>query len=337
MQVSQSIRQASSGVKRSWGKARDRLAGADPETLRRWAIRLLMVASIGVVYYYTIGVMWVHKIDDNMTFSIPDTELVPGGSRTVAMTTALIDREVNKHSWVANDPFFMPSSMLDNMQHFQMGIVRALARFCFELTDQIGRTRGSSQADGDLQNASGLLQYDGTTWVWDPSVSWMLTAAAEDQYRKARKSLLAYNNRLAEGSAVFEKRADNLLATLDRIALDIGSSSAAIDTKLHEDGGTLIDAEADNLFYNVKGKMYAYYLILRELKADYDSVIKEKNLETAYDQLLESFASTARQEPFAVLNGKPDSQMVPSHLAAQGFYLLRARTQLREITNILLK
>jgi hypothetical protein len=28
---------------------------------------------------------------------------------------------------------------------------------------------------------------------------------------------------------------------------------------------------------------------------------------------------------------------VPSHLAAQGFYLLRARTQLREISNILLK
>jgi hypothetical protein len=29
--------------------------------------------------------------------------------------------------------------------------------------------------------------------------------------------------------------------------------------------------------------------------------------------------------------------MLPSHLAAQGFYLLRARTQLKEIVNILLK
>ena len=29
--------------------------------------------------------------------------------------------------------------------------------------------------------------------------------------------------------------------------------------------------------------------------------------------------------------------MIPSHLAAQGFYLLRARTQLKEIGNILLK
>jgi len=29
--------------------------------------------------------------------------------------------------------------------------------------------------------------------------------------------------------------------------------------------------------------------------------------------------------------------LVPNHLAAQGFYLLRARTQLREITAILLR
>ena len=33
----------------------------------------------------------------------------------------------------------------------------------------------------------------------------------------------------------------------------------------------------------------------------------------------------------------PDAQMVPSHLTAQGFYLMRARTQLYEVINILLK
>jgi hypothetical protein len=29
--------------------------------------------------------------------------------------------------------------------------------------------------------------------------------------------------------------------------------------------------------------------------------------------------------------------LIPNHLAAQGFYLLRARVQLRELTSILLK
>jgi hypothetical protein len=38
-----------------------------------------------------------------------------------------------------------------------------------------------------------------------------------------------------------------------------------------------------------------------------------------------------------VVNGDPAGQLLPSHLAAQGFFLLRARTQLKEVTNILLK
>ncbi|MFX8543064.1 DUF2333 family protein, partial [Acinetobacter baumannii] len=77
----------------------------------------------------------------------------------------------------------------DNMPHFQLGIIAALGRFSFELTDQLGRTRGSSQTDSDLQEASGLLQYSGTKWVFDFSTSMMPTAAAEQQYRKALASL----------------------------------------------------------------------------------------------------------------------------------------------------
>ena len=42
-------------------------------------------------------------------------------------------------------------------------------------------------------------------------------------------------------------------------------------------------------------------------------------------------------DPLLVINGAPDAVILPSHLAAQGFYLLRARTQLKEISNILLK
>jgi hypothetical protein len=41
--------------------------------------------------------------------------------------------------------------------------------------------------------------------------------------------------------------------------------------------------------------------------------------------------------PWVVVNGRPDGQFMPSHLASQGFYLLRARFQLYEIVNILQK
>jgi hypothetical protein len=42
-------------------------------------------------------------------------------------------------------------------------------------------------------------------------------------------------------------------------------------------------------------------------------------------------------DPFIVINGSPDATFQPSHLASQGFYLLRARTQAREVSNVLLK
>jgi hypothetical protein len=182
-----------------------------------------------------------------------------------------------------------------------------------------------------------LLQYSGTKWVWDPSISLMPTAASEKQYEKARKSLLDYNKRLAEGKAVFERRGDNLLATLDRIALDLGSSSASLDQHVSENANDLIDFEGDDLFYGVKGQLYAYYVLLRELGHDFENLIQERELTSAWSQMLDSMKKAATLDPLIVINAEPDGIVLPSHLTAQGFYLLRARTQLREITNILLK
>jgi len=337
MQLAQGIRQTGAALRRAIGRVGEWLAQLDPDTAWRWTKRVAVVLAAFVVLYYPVGMIVMHRIDDDLEFGPAPDDLEAGQSLAAAMAIALIDREVNAHGWVANDPFFMPSALLDNMPAFQTGIVRALARFGFELTDQIGRTRGSSQADADLQDAAGLLQYSGTRWVWDPTVSLMPTASSEAQYLKAAKALAAYNARLAKGEAVFERRSDNLLATLDRIALDIGSSSAVLEERVDKGSGQLIDILADDHFYGVKGQMYGYYMILKALKADFASVIESRDLETTYDQTLESLAKAARLDPWVIVNGAPDSQFLPSHLAAQGFFVLRARTQLREITNILLK
>ncbi len=302
--------------------------------LAGWLWRGALLFVVFLLIYYPLGTVLTHEIDDDLDCAVAGSE--EGSSRAVAIIAALIDREVNQHGWRANDPFFMPSSLLDNTPNYQQGILSALARFAFELTDQIGRTRGSSQADPDLQEASGLLQYSGTKWVFDLTTSLAPTATSEAQYRKAIEALLSYNARLAGGGAVFERRADNLLAALDRMAADLGSSSAALEHRLDE-GRALFDLQADDVFYGVKGRLYAYYLLLRELGQDFDSVIAERKLGPAWAQMLDSIAQAAALKPWVVINGSPDSQFFPSHLAAQGFFLLRARTQLREITDILLK
>ncbi|HLT76884.1 MAG TPA: DUF2333 family protein [Ferrovibrio sp.] len=303
----------------------------------RWL--LVAVVAIIVIFglYYPVGMLVVHKVDDNLDYQLAPGEVTPGGSRAVAMAASLIQREVDHNGWVANDPFFLPGSMLDNMPNYQLGMIHALGRFAFEMVDQIGRTRGSSQTDSDLQEAAGLLQYSGTKWIFDFSTSLLPTAKSEDQYRKARRALLNYDRRLAAGQAVFERRADNLLSTLDRISLDVGSASAAIDRQIHEGSGQWIDTQSDDVFYSVKGQAYAYYMLLRELREDYANIVRDRELGTAWDQMLASFAAASDLEPLIVYNGKPDAMVLPNHLASMGFYLLRARTQISEISNILLK
>jgi hypothetical protein len=304
-------------------------------TRRRTGIALLVLLAF-LALYYPVGMAVMHTIDDDPVF-FASIDVPTGRSRAVALAAALVDREVNRHPWTANDPFFLPSAALDNMPNFQQGILAGLARFALETRDQLGRTRGSSHVDKDLERAASLLQYSGTVWVWDPSVSWLPTASSEAQYRSAIEALVRYNERLERGQAVFDRRADNLLGTLERIAADLGSASAVADERITEGAPILFDFISDDIFYRNKGMLYAYYMVLRELGRDYKDLITERRLDAPWQQMIHSFEEAATLQPIVVVNGSPESQVLPSHLAAQGFYLLRARVQVREIENILLK
>ena len=99
-----------------------------------------------VLLYYVGGAIWVHKIDDDPSFGA-ETVVPESASRAVAVAADLIDREVNQNRWVANDPFFQPGYLLDNMPAYQTGIVSAVGRFTTELRDRVARVRGSSAVD----------------------------------------------------------------------------------------------------------------------------------------------------------------------------------------------
>lgn len=298
--------------------------------------RLILGAFAAVVVvallYYPIGMILVHRIDDDTNVV---AEAPQGGSQAVAMTIRLIDRETQQNSWTPMAPFFMPGAALDNMPNFQTGIRDALSRFTLELTDQIGRVRGSSAADPDLEAATGFLKYAPDVWYYNISESLLPQRSSAEQYRNAAGALRTYNRRLSEGNAVFERRADNLQATLDRFSADLGSASAALGDSLEEYSAFSI--YADDVFYHNKGRLYGYYMLLTALQADFQNIIAEKEISTLWAQMLSSLHAAATMDPLVVINGDPDGVILPSHLAAQGFYLLRSRTQLKEIINVLQK
>jgi hypothetical protein len=300
--------------------------------------RLVGIAvTIFLLLYYPLGMALSHKIDDNPKLPVGLGGASAPSSLSVAVVAALIDREVNTNGWVMNDPFFIPSSLLDNMPNFQQGMFSSFSRYAIELRDQIGRSRGSSAADDDLEMAAGLLPYPGDVWIFNFSLSLLPTASAERQYLKAREALISYNQRLAAGDAIFERRSDNLLATLDRIALDLGASSAAIEQHVRDHSNDWLDTEGDDLFYNIKGQAYGYFMILTALREDFGVVISDRELAAVWDHMLGSLLAILELDPLVVSNGSPDDLYPANHLLAEGFYLMRARTQMREITNILLK
>jgi len=299
----------------------------------RWVQALLALPAIFAVYIL-IGMPIQNRIDTETNIDALIDRVAP--VQSVALVTRLIRRESRDHNWTPNDPAFLPGFWLDNMPNFQRGMMGALSRFTFELRDQLGRQRGSSASDTDLETASGNLAIEPDRWIVDMSSSWLPTRPADAFYREGADRLQAYSDRVAAGEAVFDRRADNLLATLDRIALDLGASSAAIDAYIaRRAGGFGPDFGVDNQFYRVKGQVYAYVMILKALRRDFAKVIAEKDLDPMIDALITSLEVAATLDPWIVTNGATDG-IWANHLSIQGFYLLRARTQLREVTAILL-
>ncbi len=314
--------------------ARDRIRLPGRRGSRPWLRRTVIGALLLLLLWYPAGMAVYSHVDDDTGFEPPPAAYGAGRSKAVATAAALVEREIER--WAPNKPFWHPASALDNMPNYQLGLMYAVSRFAIEMGDQLGRTRGSSAIDPDLDRAAGLLKYDGRIWYWG-SGGLLPVAPAQRQYLTAAEALARYNERLANGEATYDRRADNLIALLERVGADLGASSAALDKHALETNAGWFDLIADDLLFNVKGRLYAYYLLLRDIGADFDKAIAEKQASKVWQQMLASLRQGAELYPLLVSNGYEDSFLMPSHLTALGFYLLRARTQLKEAADALSK
>ena len=159
-----------------------------------------------------------------------------GAPPLLDVTADLVDFNVNQNAWISSmilyklglfgiawdsTPFF------DNKASFQRGINQAVRRTSIELVDTLGRVRSTSQIDPGLQAARGNLQFDEDTWYFGLSPFGPKTPTPSF-YRARSNDLRAFNDRLEKCQAVFDARADNLLQFIDRIANDIGATSAIL-------------------------------------------------------------------------------------------------------------
>src|SRR4029450_13098843 len=85
------------------------------------------------------------------------------------------------------------------------GLNQAVRRTAIELVDTLGRVRGTSGIDPDLQKARGNLQFDEETWYFAFSPFGPKTPTPSF-YRAAVGDLRAFNARLEKCEAVFDAR-----------------------------------------------------------------------------------------------------------------------------------
>jgi uncharacterized protein DUF2333 len=277
-------------------------------------VALIVVLALAVVYP---ALAWWHStIDDDPGFTARLAK--PSMSHVVANTAALINREVHKHGWTANAPWFSPNALLDDMPNYQTGIIEALATVVHGLNDR--------HADQDLQGATDLLHYRPDAWLWNSSGS---------QYRMAARNLRDYNKQLGAGQTAFDRSAGALQVLLDRIVSDLDASAQRIGTHLDTASGWPFDSVSDDVFYNAKGRLYAYEIVLDGAGADFGPVIAQRGLTGQWSAMMASLRSGAGMRPWMVMNGAPGASLFGCTLCGEGFYLLRARDEMRAIRDTL--
>lgn len=334
-----------------------------------WLIRLglgvVLIPLVAAYLWFFWNSAWIRDYDpdypDRFAFaqqmrSAGEQVAIEGGEQTtktcgasaiVEVTSDLIDFNVNRNAWLSSNPvykagFFWILSwdetwFFDNKAAFQRGVHQAAGRTAIELADALGRVRGTSQIDADLQAAKGRIQFDQYTWYFNPfdAQPFGPTIPSPSYYRKAIDGLESYNQRLAACDATFDARADNLLQFLDRIAKDIGSSSAVIKERAESHNSGWFDTRADDIFMYSKGQLYAYYGVLRATRADFADVIEGREIADIWDLMEEHLRSAIALEPAVISNGAEDGWIMPTHLTTIGFYILRARSNLVEIRSVL--
>ncbi len=264
-------------------------------------------------------------------------------SAIVDVTADLIDFNVNENAWISSMLLYKlglfgldwdKTPWFDNKASFQRGVNQAVRRTAVELVDSLGRVRGTSGINADLQRARGNLQFDEETWYFG-SDSLLPKTPTPNYYRTAMADLRKFNASLEACTAIFDTRSDNLVEFLDRIANDIGSTSDIIRRQSEFQNGGWFDTRADDRFWFAYGQLYGYYGILSAAGADFDAVIKVRGIGTLWQESIKQLRSALNIQPLIISNGREDGWIMPTHLATMGFYILRVRSNLVEMRDVL--
>lgn len=275
-----------------------------------------------VVLYYPAGALLYHRIDVNPRLGEKAQE---DRIRSLNVLAELIERETDKHAFTPNLPFFFPSAILDNMPAFQTGIINGARNMAAAFAAL------NSQA-GPLKEAAERLDYPVSVWHVD---GWKPAISSVKKYRAAKYLILEYETEVKKGTQTFNTSPDALETMLNTLAENIKECIEKIDRQVAAGEKKIWDTDADNVFYEVKGQAYVYFLTLRGMKTDFKDLFSDEILKDRLEKTLFSLKKAILLQPMVVINGAAETQFVPNHLLGLGFYLARSAMDLTDMVRII--
>ena len=273
------------------------------------------------------------------------------GYTTTATMIETIEILLDKRGGYLSNDIMPPWVFLDNVPNWEFGVLIQLRDLARAMRNDFSRSQTQSTEDLDLSEAEPLLNYDSTRW-FPPDT--------EGRYRKAYLGLESYLTRLSspdEPAAQFYARADNLTDWLAVVEKRLGSLSqrlsasvgqVRLNTDLSGDTGARQSTETaelvvvrtpwteiDDVFHESRGTAWALVLFLRAMEHDFDDVLRKKNAQVSYRQIVRELESAlAPLHAPMVLNGSQFG-LFANHSLVMANYISRANAAIIDLRNLL--
>ena len=288
---------------------------------------ILYGVPIFFLLYYPVGAILSEHIDTDTQVEIKKNTAEE--SDLVNAVAYIINKETNDHMWTPNMPIIFPGYILDNMPEFQTGEIKAAATVSKAFAKVMKKHLPEEYKN--LDEAAKYLAYSPKVWFFSEKAGKFFAPSSSTQYNKAKKELMSINHAAAERKIWFAYSASDLQIILDYIYKDLQKTSDNIKSHIRENSHKFVDTKADNVFYNTKGKLYAYYILLKALGEDYKSVIVDSQIYPQWTSILKCLENAVEIDPWIIKNSDMSSSFSPNHLAYLNMYVLCAAGQIKAL------
>lgn len=318
-----------------------------------WGTLGLVLACLGAVSYLASREPELFDpIEAALQRAPADMETLPSGAVLTAAAIQIADTLQSKTGGYVSNDVAPPFVLLDNMPSWEYGVLTELRDTVRAMRNDFGRAQSQSLEDPDLVTAD-------TQFHFAPD-SWMLPSSEEEYWRGA-SALSAYLARLMNDDptdARFFARADNLNFYLATVEKRLGNLSQRLSASAHlplflergiagapdealQPGGTAIGAgsvgwmEADNVFFEARGYLWALIHTLKALERDYAALLAGKEASVPMHEIILKLEVAQQRIWSPVILTSSGFGLFTNHSLVLASYISRANAAIIDLRRLL--